>query len=357
LPSVLLGQSFTVEGNITYRFYVYDKVDREIKRTMVIYVNSPRWLMKIETPNSENAVFTNYTAAFDGTNLYSLGSTPGSVISNIPADMPVYNCTAVVDSMLAPRSVTSVGATFIWFTFAPSAWTNIVVSNVASIIWDDLLLYKHKIMLPVNIQTESSASLVTKVVTWQNDGRLRYEDDQGDIRERIWPKPYDHGYTNAVFSTTMTNVAGVNIPVRASLETYAPDPGGDGKEAKVYRMEHYFLEVTRIVPECRISEFKPDLPPMSYVLDYRLAAGDPLFHPSKFVSNGGAWKVASVQQLNRMHSNFEKFSKSKSGTTDHEKRITRQIAGVTIALITIGTALLALRLSKNTKTTETMIRD
>jgi hypothetical protein len=266
--------------------------------------------------------------------------------SNVPPGEPIYNSSGAVGLDQVPRSMFSVGATFAWFTFVPNAITNIIVNDRGYIVWDDPFAYKHKFMLPVFSQSDSDDS--TKVVIWRNDGKMRYEDEQGTLRERAWPQPYDRGYTNAVFFAVLTNLEGLRVPISATLTSYVPDAGGTSKEARIYKKDIYVLEATRIMAGSTITEFRPHLPPHTYVMDNRLIAKDARFHPSAFVTNGGDWNVASAAKLLRDYSSFEMASRRAIASRVGHEGIRRGAPIAMLLLVSISAVFLAVRLSSKT---------
>ena len=59
-------------------------------------------------------------------------------------------------------------------------------------------------------------------VVYVHDGTVRVKDASGNVRTRQAPKPYDRGYTQAVFlASNLTNLPGLAIPLEFTLRRFS----------------------------------------------------------------------------------------------------------------------------------------
>lgn len=332
------GQSFSTEGILGHCSYIQDIPGKETQYKVTIHVKSPQWQVRIEplAGNGTNGTVSRCTAGYDGETFYvvSVGNTTEDQQSNGPEDasqMPVGCVGPDFTGIISPQ----MGAAFVCFSFVPDSRNALLTGNEGTCIWHDPLLIRHHVKFNVTTQTHSAQSLVERTVVWQNDGKVRFEDDNRKLREKPWPPPYDKGYTNAVYTATLTNMSGTLIPLAATLTTFIPDFVADSGNGKLLIDESYSLRVSHIFPSCQIAEFKPELPPMTRVIDLRWINRDPRFCPTSVVTNGGPWKVVSMDELANEYGallNQNRLRHSGIPWTGHQIRIRRQIIALTIIM-------------------------
>jgi hypothetical protein len=335
------GQSFSAEGILGHRSYIQDMAGEETQYKVTIHVKSPQWQIRIEplAGNGTNGTVSSCTAGYDGEAFYvvSAGNTMENQQFNGPQDaspMPVACVGLDFTGIISPQ----MGAAFVCFSFVPDVRNNLLTGNKGTCIWHDPLLIRHRVKFDVTTQTHPAQSLVEKTVVWQNDGRVRFENDSRELLKKAWPPPYDKGYTNAVYTATFTNMSGTLMPLAATLVTFIPDLVANGGNGKLLTDEIYSMRISHIFPSCQITEFKPELPPMTRVIDLRWINQDPQFCPTSVVTNGGPWKIVSMDELANEYGVFSNQNQLRhSGTlwTGHQIRISRQIIVVTIVMLGI----------------------
>jgi len=338
-----------------YRAYAYDKPVTELQRKVAVQVNGARWLIHIDTvQTTDNAEpELQYFAGFDGENIYCVAGPTNPVPAQTLPDATLPRPLASIFlNQLLPTPPT-LGAAFVWFTFAPDAKSQTISGDGGRCIWDDSLLRKHKIVLPIDLWTNTEDGAMTVVVAWQNDGKIRGEDDHQNLRMGSWPEPFDKGYTNAIFTVTYTNINGMNIPLMASLTSYVPDYPAKNKFAAVLPQESYVLKLTVVVPQCEVADFHPSLPPMTLVTDQRLMDSHPDYRPFKIATNGGAWSAIPLENLLSNYSRYAAMRKNftpmpASDTQEHIHRARRQIIVGCMVLVSALVLVLASRRARRT---------
>lgn len=340
-PSDAAGQSFSAEGILGHRSYIQDMPGEETQYKVTIHVESRQWQVRMEplAGTGTNGPVFRYTAGYDGKAFYvvSLGSTTEDQRADGPEDASRISVGFVGLDFTRINSP-QMGAAFVCFSFVPDIRDALLTGNKGTCIWHDPLLSRHHVKFNVTTQTHSAQSLVEKTVVWQNDGRVRSENDNQKLLEKPWPPPYDKGYTNAVYTATLTNLSGTLMPLAATLTVFIPDLVADGGNGKLLKDESYTLQISHIFPSCQIAEFKPELPHMTRVIDLRWINRDPRFCPTSVVTNGGPWKVVSMKELASEYDVFLNqtwLQLSKVSRTGHQTRIGRQITAVTFVMTSI----------------------
>ena len=349
LHSNAAGQSFSAEGTLGCRSYLQDTPGEEAQCKVTVHVRSPQWQVRIEAlgGNGTNGPVSSYVASYDGEAIYVISSgnaIEGQRLDGLAEDSRMSAGYVGLDFT---RSIpTHIGATFIYFTFVPNIRDAILTGNKGACIWHDPVLDKHHVKLDVTDQSRSIQSLVERTVLWLNDGKIRFEDENRNLREKPWPPPYNKEYTNAVYTAMLTNVDGMLMPLAATLTTFVPDLVAGSDSGTLLKEESYSLRVSRVFPSCQIAEFRPALPQMTLVTDLRWMDRDPRFHPAKMVTNGGPWRVVSMAELANEYDAFlgqHNLRFSEALQTGHLNRVCRQIVVVTIVMLCILMAIVAKR--------------
>jgi hypothetical protein len=349
LHSSAAAQSFSAEGILSHRSYIQGTPGEETRYKVTVHVKSPQWLVRVEAldGNGTNGPVSSYAAGQDGEAIYVVSS--GSAIEDQP---PVEwegdsQMSAGYVSLNLSRSLPArIGATFICFTFVPNIRDAILTGDKGDCIWYDPVLSKHHVKLDVMTQIHPIQPLFEKTVVWLNDGKIRFEAENLKLMEKPWPPPYNKEYTNAVYTATLTNVYGTLIPLAATLTTFVPDLVADSGTGTLLKEESYSLQISRIIPDCQIAEFRPALPQMTLVTDLRWMDRDPRFHPARVVTNGGPWKVVSMAELADEYDAFlgqHHLRFSEALQTGHLNRVCRQIVVVTIVMLCILMGIVAKR--------------
>jgi hypothetical protein len=112
-----------------------------------------------------------------------------------------------------------------------------------------------------------------------------------------WPAPLDVGFTNAVYQTLeSTNVSGLALPTRATLETFTPQLGAP--RPRVVRRFSYEIVATNLTTRLvHTGGFKPELPGKTYVNDMRFSTPGYDLHVNYYVSDGQWLTDAEVKRL------------------------------------------------------------
>ena len=112
-----------------------------------------------------------------------------------------------------------------------------------------------------------------------------------------WPPPLDAGFTNAVYSALdFTNVVGLALPTRATLDTFSPQLGDPGP--RVVRRCSYEIVATNLTTQfLHAGGFKPDLPGKTYMNDMRFSTPGNDLHVNYYVSEGQWLTDVGVRQL------------------------------------------------------------
>lgn len=339
------GQSYSAQGTITFRYFVSGKTTMEFQHDLSVKVSRTNWLINIDATHSTNGISILYAAGFDGQNIYTVSTVTTNEFTKTPAHNPAAqnafdNTANVLADGILPGMPT-LGASFAWFTFAPDARQKVFVENKGRCIWDDRLLNRHNdIMFPVDIWTTTNDNSDTTTIVWQNDGMVRVQNNAGEVSQTPWPEPYNHGYTNAIFTVTCTNVNGIRIPLSASLTAYLPNYPNNDKTATVKEQQAFDFRLISVTPGCEATNFHPPLPPMTLVADRRLANTHPDFRPFKVVTNGGSWSAIPMETLMANYARYEDMLKKHPlplaiDTAEHTLRARRQVTIGCMAAVAI----------------------
>lgn len=350
LTDKAVGQSYTAEGTITYQTYDDDKIVMELERKLVAQVSGAKWLITIEATQmrSNGAPEIVCQAGFDGENVYCVDIPTGRSASDDAAVCAV----ASISPNQPLGSVPTVGATFAWFMFAPNSHELVFSNHLGQCIWEDVLLRKHNVRLPIAIWTNNNAGTPCTMVAWQNDGMLRAEDNRQNLIRKPMPEPYDKSYTNAIYTAINTNINGMQIATSASLTSYYPDYPSQNGSGRTIKQTAYYFRLISVVPQCVAAEFRPQLPPMTMVIDRRLMGHHPDYHPFKLATNGGAWSAIPLANLQSNYAFYTDNLKRHpellpAGPVEHVLRARRQISVICMILAIITVFML---ISRRTKT-------
>ena len=150
-----------------------------------------------------------------------------------------------------------------------------------------------------------------------------------------WPPPLDAGFTNAVYNTLeFTNVGGLALPTRATLDTFAPQLGAPGP--RVVRRCSYEIVATNLTTQfLHAGSFKPELPGKTYMNDMRFSTPGYDLHVNYYVSDGQWLTDAEVKRLPEFA--VAVGHASQSGTTHSRPgaRGVRQVVWVVLALLAV----------------------
>jgi hypothetical protein len=150
-----------------------------------------------------------------------------------------------------------------------------------------------------------------------------------------WPAPLDAGFTNAVFQTLeSTNVDGLALPTRATLDTFTPQLG-DPRPRVVRRFSYEIVATNLTTRLLHTGGFKPELPGKTYVNDMRFSTPGYDLHVNYYVSDGQWLTDADVKRLPEFTVAVGHASQSGTAFGRPGARGVRQVVWVVLALLAV----------------------
>ena len=158
-----------------------------------------------------------------------------------------------------------------------------------------------------------------------------------------WPAPLDAGFTNAVYqSLESTNLAGLTLPLRATLDTFTPQLGGPIPRV-VQRFRYELLATNLTASLVRTGSFLPQLPGKTYMNDMRFSAPGYDLHVNYYVDEGKWLTDPEVKRLPEYAVAVGHASQSSTAFNRSASGGVRQIFWVAFALLAIVPAVLFFR--------------
>ena len=148
-----------------------------------------------------------------------------------------------------------------------------------------------------------------------------------------WPPPLDAGFTNAVYSALdFTNVDGLSLPMRATLDTFSPQLGDPGP--RVVQRCRYEIVTTNLTTEfLHAGSFKPELPGKTYMNDMRFSTPGNDLHVNYYVSDGQWLTDTEVKQLPEYVVAAARASQTSAAFSRPANRLSRPLVWAVFALL------------------------
>ena len=148
-----------------------------------------------------------------------------------------------------------------------------------------------------------------------------------------WPSPLDVGFTNAVYHTLeFTNVGGLALTMRATLDTFSPQLGDPGP--RVVRRCRYEIAATNLTTQfLHAGSFKPELPGKTYMNDMRFSTPGNDLHVNYYVSDGQWLGDAEVKQLPEFAVAVGRASRTGFASNRPGNRLSRPVVWAIFALL------------------------
>lgn len=285
IPSASGAQGFKVEGTVR-RVVLEPKTGAEKitpKTTRFsVTVRDCEWLIRTINDGS----ISDYTeAGTDGTNTYVLTSLLGAVEKQMALGKPLGSNIAtayVVPGTIPPNYLDRVLPT-VWLAFASSCVLDTITNHelpaleAAQTLSPDLLAST----MTASYQRLTIAPFLPKNISYFNEGTKSYWEDAEygpwtHPPEVIpYASPYDQGFTNRVYSVSVTtNVGGLAIPCISTLCTYVPTHGGTNSSDLALKSSHE-IRVTNVMLNTIPTALVPKVPGRTAVSDYRFCFESP----------------------------------------------------------------------------------
>jgi RNA polymerase sigma factor (sigma-70 family) len=150
-----------------------------------------------------------------------------------------------------------------------------------------------------------------------------------------WPAPLDVGFTNAVYTALeFTNVGGLALPTRATLDTFSPQLGDPGP--RVVRRCSYEIVATNLTTQfLHTGDFQPRLPGRTFVNDMRFSTSDNSLHVNYYVNDGRWLKDGEVKQLPEFAVAAGQASQKRIASNRPSGRASRPVVWVVFGLLAV----------------------
>ena len=327
---------FSAEG--ICRFTMFNSTGTETTDyPFMIAVSNNLWFMRITDVRS-NAVAGYFEIGCDGQRTYYLDyqeSWAKAAALRRGTGQADNVAVGIIGPQEVPHFPLAPQAGAIWLAYASGRYFDAATSSRLQPAAILLVLYGR------NVQPNSFALQQT---LWSRRERrpgiptsaVYFDDGIAGLRGKApvkWPPPLDAGFTNAVYSALdFTNVDGLSLPMRAMLDTFAPELGDPGP--RVVRRCSYEIVATNLTTEfLHAGSFKPELPGKTYMNDMRFSTPGNDLLVNYYVSDGKWLGDAEVKQLPEFAVAVRQASRAGSASSRPGNRLSRPVLWAVFAVL------------------------
>jgi RNA polymerase sigma factor (sigma-70 family) len=327
---------FSAEG-IT-RFTVFNSTGPETTDyPFRIAVSNNLWFMRI-TDVQSNAVAGYFEIGYDGRRTYYVDyqeawAKAAALLRG--TGQPDNVAVGLIGPQEVPHFPFAPQAGAIWLAYASGRYFDAATSSRLQPAATLFVLYGR------NVQPNSFALQET---LWSRQERrpgvpasaVYFDDGIAGLRGGVpvkWPSPLDAGFTNAVYSTLeFTNVGGLALPARATLDTFSPELGGPMPQ--VVQRCRFEIAATNLTTEfLHAGSFKPLLPGKTTFRDMRFSTPGNDIHVNYDVTDGQWLEDDEVKRLPEYAVALRQASRAASASSRHAHRLSRPVAWAVLALL------------------------
>ena len=235
---------YQASGRLDVQHYLAGGKIEELKPVFFhIYVRDCQWLVQA-TPLRPHGVDYNSEISSDGKYIYNFGELRNNNGSNLWG------------GAIAPDGVPFFGPIptipVIWLALADSCYLDQNPIRMPPPYSAAVL----RTPLAIHLVRRQQSPRLPDMIVFMNDG---YDRRDGQTNEN-WPPPFDHGFTNAIYSASgFTNIGGIELPREFNLEVLRPaGSSATGKKlVPEFLYRGYITNMSRINP---VSDFVPKPP-------------------------------------------------------------------------------------------------
>ena len=223
----------------------------------------------------------------------------------------------------------------IWLAYASGRYFDTSTSSRLQPAATLLVLYGR------NVQPNSFALQRTLWSRWERRpgipaSAVYFDDGIAGLRAGApvrWPPPLDAGFTNAVYSALdFTNVGGLALPMRATLNTFSPQLG-EPRPRVVRRCSYKIVATNLTTAFLHAGSFKPELPGKTYMNDMRFSTPGDNLQVNYYVSDAQWLGDAEVKQLPEFAVAMRQASRARPASNRPANRLSRPAVWAAFAVL------------------------
>jgi hypothetical protein len=270
----VMGYELSLQGATKMRMYFPDRIQEQSTVLFTINIRDCNWLLRFVRDEGTNAANARdyEEVSFDGTNVYYVCNMTTKIERqrSIGDKLDAPNVAlgrAYKGQLFHLRVADEVGP--IWLAYASGCYlqsrTNQFIEP-AMVFDGSGVTYgppKHAELRAQWTLSDSSPRFPVWLAYF-SDGYM--ELPSGRVRR---PKPYDAGFTNAVYCVeAFTNANGLQIPLASSLKIFKMKPNATAS-TDLYLFAEYQMNVSNIAHSIDVVRFQPEIPGITVVHDER----------------------------------------------------------------------------------------
>ncbi len=291
------AQTFTVEGELTYRVFVRGQTKYSIQKNFVLQRSGAQWLIHscdvtgIDDTNHYN--FYEETAS-NGTNLMELEVRDTlakswlalkSGVVPIPDDPKLITVEGKTSAGVVPIE-TPIGVNAAWLAFAATPYFDGITNGRVRTL--QLIPEEFPQLQEVQADWQKSDAFPQMLtsVNYHNDGRTVAWLPNGKKEIETRPAPYDRGYVAAIYTAKdFTNQDGLHLPTQFTYKTFWPTFTGSNGLVVASCVEG---RVTRIRAGTDTDSYYPKIVRRAIIADKRFEK-DGVKNFNYTIEKGGEW--------------------------------------------------------------------
>jgi hypothetical protein len=278
------AEPLRIEGDLKITAFLSDALggNQTFIRNFTIEVERCRWLIQTQDPSGKGDE-DSYQVGTDGDDAYLLIKYSSNYTAKA-VDFKDYTDPQHLvmrkkahgtraEGRVFPGSTPPPGETFtapLWLAYCSSCVLATNTTGKLRQVWsfEDREMQQRRFTLPASWQVFSDALHLPSFVTYMSDGKRYLRKNNKSITIEA-DSPYNHGFTNAIYTVTeKTNFNGMIIPTRFTITRFKPQ--AKGTNASQIQVASQFEGVTRII---QTGMTRPNyLPTLEFdigVVDYR----------------------------------------------------------------------------------------
>jgi hypothetical protein len=293
---------YALEGTIEVTFFNYSGPWRTYKEKFRVSVDPPRWIIHLD---SDTKAFPNgpayWESGYDGSSLFCFETFDPK--SQLPKDGPVVHSGAIKPGQMPPPAHLD-DTCAIWFAYASQGFLADQTNQLLRPIWEMEYpgLWETGIQLPARWTLNPQAHGLPALAVFFNDGKGRTWQDKHVVFDA--PKPFDSGFTNAIYDTVFTNLGTISLPISARLSVYCANLQTRRSTNDLLLMRDFRMTANKFALSPSIKSFRPELLQPAMVTDDRLRDRHPEFRPRTLITNG-QWELGLKPDLAQRYRLFQ----------------------------------------------------
>lgn len=333
--------TFEAEGTITHQLFDQRGLEKQrLAKHFMVVVDRASWMIRTTSIDaSPEEPIISEEVGFDGTNLFELTLSDSNKLTSARASVSksqrprnfIYS-TGIISTNSIPRTDMRLISP-IWFAFISSCSTDLRAGGKMKPLsfYPDKVFYDERFSNEAVAEYDGPLASFPKYIALLNSGSEL--GPMGGGKFVTYGKPYDRGFTNAIYSVTaFTNINSISVPRDFSYLCLAPTANGT-KSSDLFVNQRFDGRVHAARSGNSLPSLRPRIVELTMVQDSRLYLGT-----NKYTYTTKRWMETNESALQAPYQNIKQLiEKRLTGRKQYRASPSRRI----VVAVLFVTALIA----------------